>query len=128
MNQQLLPLEGRVRVSLSWGVLYGQEVPEPDFVQAISQLPVGQLLPGLITLLQYGDARHHQPTRNWTVESVIFFPPRKRAVLQNGCLGKAIGYFSRSGNCCLLSNSSAHLVPGTRVNLKSAMISSSTSC
>ena len=57
MNQQLLPLEGRVRVSLSWGVLYGQEVPEPDFVQAISQLPVGQLLPGLITLLQYGDAK-----------------------------------------------------------------------
>ena len=41
---------------LSWGVLHGREVPEPDFVQAISQLPVGRVLPGLITLLQYGDA------------------------------------------------------------------------
>ena len=55
MNQ-LQPLEGRVQVPLSWGVLHGQEVSEPDFVQAICQLPVGQLLPGLITLLQYGDA------------------------------------------------------------------------
>ena len=41
---------------LSWGVLDGQEVSELDFVQSISQLPVGQLLPGLVTLLQYGDA------------------------------------------------------------------------
>ena len=41
---------------LSWGVLHGQEVSEPDFIQAICQLPVGQLLPGLITLLQYGDS------------------------------------------------------------------------
>ena len=55
MNQ-LQPLEGRVQVPLSWGILHGREVSEPDFVQAISQLPVGQLLPGLITLLQYGDA------------------------------------------------------------------------
>ena len=56
MNQQLPPLEGRVQVPLSWGVLHGHEVSEPDFVRAISQMPVGQLLPGLITLLQYGDA------------------------------------------------------------------------
>ena len=56
MNQQLPPLEGRVQVPLSWGVLHDREVPESDFVQAISQLPVGRVLPGLITLLQYGDA------------------------------------------------------------------------
>ena len=54
--KQLHPLEGRVQVPLSWGVLHGQEVSEPDFIQAICQLPVGQLLPGLITLLQYGDS------------------------------------------------------------------------
>ena len=53
---QLHPLEGRVQVPLSWGVLHGKEVSERDFVHAISQLPVVQLLPGLITLLQYGDA------------------------------------------------------------------------
>ncbi len=41
---------------LSWGILHGKEVSEPDFIQAISQLPVVRLLPGLITLLQYGDA------------------------------------------------------------------------
>ena len=56
MNQQLPSLEGRVQVPLSWEVLHGREVPEPDFVRAISQLPVGRVLPGLITLLQYGDA------------------------------------------------------------------------
>lgn len=53
---QLHPLEGRVKVPLSWEVLHGEEVSEPDFIQAICQLPVGQLLPGLITLLQYGDS------------------------------------------------------------------------
>ena len=56
MNQQLLPLESRVRVPLSWEILHGQAVSEDDFIQAISELPVGHLLPGLITLLQYGDA------------------------------------------------------------------------
>ena len=55
MNQ-LQPLERRVQVPLSWGGLHRQEVSEPDYVHSISQLPVGQLLPGLITLLQYGDA------------------------------------------------------------------------
>ncbi|MDE2815085.1 MAG: hypothetical protein OXK81_00085 [Chloroflexota bacterium] len=54
--KQLHPLEGRVQVPLAWEVLQGQEVSEPDFIQAICQLPVRQLLPGLITLLQYGDS------------------------------------------------------------------------
>ncbi len=53
---QLQPLDARVRVLLSWEMLRGQEVSESDFVRAIGQLPVGQLLPGLIALLQYGDA------------------------------------------------------------------------
>ena len=56
MNQQLLPLESRVQVPLSWNMLHGQGVSEHEFVRAINQLPVGQLLPTLITLLQYGDA------------------------------------------------------------------------
>ena len=41
---------------LSWGVLHGQEVSESNFIQSVSQLPIGELLPGLIALLQYGDA------------------------------------------------------------------------
>ena len=53
---QLQPLDTRVRVPLSWELLHRQEVSESDFVRAIGQLPVGQLLPGLIALLQYGDA------------------------------------------------------------------------
>ena len=56
MHQQLLSLPGRVQVPLSWEVLHGQEVSESNFIQSISQLPIGQLLPRLITLLQYGDA------------------------------------------------------------------------
>ena len=46
----------RVQVPLSWETLHGQAVSETDFILAINQLPLGQYLPGLITLLQYGDA------------------------------------------------------------------------
>lgn len=56
--KQLHPLEGRVQVPLSWEVLHDQEVSEPDFIQTICQLPVRQLLPALITLLQYGDSSY----------------------------------------------------------------------
>ena len=57
MHQQILSLVGRVQVPLTWGVLHdGQEVSESDFIQSISHLPIGQFLPGLVALLQYGDA------------------------------------------------------------------------
>ena len=74
--KQLHPLEGRVQVPLSWGALHGQEVSEPDFIQAICQLPVGQLLPGLITLLQYGDSS--EPAAYETLDRQIcdLFPTR----------------------------------------------------
>ena len=56
MHQQLLSLPGRVQVPLSWEVLHGHDVSESNFIQSISQLPIEQLLPRLITMLQYGDA------------------------------------------------------------------------
>ena len=56
MNKQLIPLESRVRVPLSWEIVRGKAVSEGDFLQALSELPVGKLLPGLVTLLQCGDA------------------------------------------------------------------------
>ena len=56
MNQQFSRLDSRVQVPITWEVMYGQAVSEIDLVQAIKELPVAQLLPGLITLLQYGDA------------------------------------------------------------------------
>ena len=56
MNQKLIPLDSRVQVPLPWETLYGHALSEDDFVQAISELPVAQLLPCLVTLLQYGDA------------------------------------------------------------------------
>ena len=56
MTQQLLPLEDRVKAPLSWKILHGKTVSETDFVLAINQLPLGPLLPRLITLLQYSDA------------------------------------------------------------------------
>ena len=73
---QLQPLATRVRVPLSWEVLHGQEVSESDFVLAIGQLPVGQLLPDLIMLLQYGDAR--EPPAYKVLDSRIsdLFPTR----------------------------------------------------
>ncbi len=69
MNQQLLPLDSRVRVPLSWEILHGHAVSEDDFIQATSELPVGQLLPGLITLLQHGDAS--EPAAYKTLDSRI---------------------------------------------------------
>ena len=77
MNQQLPPLEGKVQVPLSWGVLDGQEVSEPDLVQSISHLPVGQLLPGLITLLQYGDASEPPAYKTLDRRVLDLFPTRK---------------------------------------------------
>ena len=68
MNQ-LHPLDSRVRVPLSWGVLHGQEVSETHFVHLIGRLPVRRILPGLITLLQYGDAS--EPATYGTLDNRI---------------------------------------------------------
>ena len=56
MNPRALLHESRFQVPISWEIVRGREISEADFVLAISQLPLGQLLPALITLLQYGDA------------------------------------------------------------------------
>lgn len=48
--------ETRVRVPLNWESLHGKTVSETHLFREINKLPLGQLLPGLITLLQYGDA------------------------------------------------------------------------
>ncbi len=73
---QLQPLAARVRVPVCWKMLHREEVSESDFVRAISQLPVGQLLPGLIRLLQYGDAS--EPPKYETLDHRIcdLFPTR----------------------------------------------------
>ena len=57
-------------------MLHRQDVSESEFVRAISQLPVGQLLPGLIMLLQYGDAS--EPPEYETLDRRIcdLFPTR----------------------------------------------------
>ena len=47
----------RVLVPLSLGMLNGRPISKARFLDVIRQLPLGQLLPGLIKLLQYGDAK-----------------------------------------------------------------------
>ena len=61
--------ESRVQVPISWEIVHGREVSEANFVLAISQFPLGQLLPALITLLQYGDAS--EPPAYKTLDSRI---------------------------------------------------------
>ncbi len=56
MNQLQSIDESRVNALLSWRLLSGQEVSETEFLQEIRELPLQQVLPGLIRLLQYGDA------------------------------------------------------------------------
>ena len=55
MNQLHSIDESRVNALLSWRLLSGQEVSETEFLQEIRELPLQQVLPGLIRLLQYGD-------------------------------------------------------------------------
>ena len=55
MAQQPRSRTSRIFVPLSWEMLNRQSVSEGDFLKIIRQLPLKQLLPGLITLLQYGD-------------------------------------------------------------------------
>ena len=74
MNQRLLPDERRVNVLLNWEVLYGQTVSETDFVRAINQLPLENLLPPLITLLQYGDANEPVTYRELDRRIPALFP------------------------------------------------------
>ena len=56
MNQLEAFDESRVRVLLSWGMLYGKPASESDLVEAVGRLPLGQALPHLVRLLQFGDA------------------------------------------------------------------------
>ena len=57
MNQLEAFDESRVRVLLGRGKLYGNAVSESEFVEALGQLPLGQVLPALVRLLQFGDAK-----------------------------------------------------------------------
>ena len=55
MNQLQSLDESRVNALLSWRLLSGQTVSETEFLQEIRELPLQQVLPELIRLLQYGD-------------------------------------------------------------------------
>ena len=77
MNLQLLPRQSRVRVPLSWEILHGKAVSETGFVLTISQLPLGQFLPGLITLLQYGDSGEPPAYEILDRRILDLFPTRK---------------------------------------------------
>ena len=55
MAEQPRPRTSRILVPLSWEMLNRQPVSEADFLNVVSQLPLKQLLPRLISLLQYGD-------------------------------------------------------------------------
>ena len=55
MNQLQSLDESRVNALLSWRLLSGQAVSETEFLRDIRELPLQQVLPGLIRLLQYGD-------------------------------------------------------------------------
>ena len=96
MNQQLAPLESRVRVPLTWGVLHGQTVSETDFVQAINELPLGQFLPVLITLLQYGDASEPPAYKTLDRRVCNLFPTEKaRRIAERLSLGSEWIFFSK---------------------------------
>ena len=93
MNQQFSRLDGRVQVPITWEVMYGQVVSETDFVQAIKELSVAQLLPGLITLLQYGDAS--EPPGYKTLDRhlfELFCPEKARRIAERLSLGKPVDF------------------------------------
>lgn len=48
--------ESRVNALLSWRLLSGDAKSETEFIQEIRELPLQQVLPRLISLLQFGDA------------------------------------------------------------------------
>ena len=56
MNQLMAVNESNSKVPLSWWLLYGEEVSETELLREIMRLPLEQVLPRLISLLQFGDA------------------------------------------------------------------------
>ena len=48
--------ESNAEVPLNWELVNGEEVSETEFLREIGRLPLEQMLPGLIRLLQFGDA------------------------------------------------------------------------
>ena len=55
MNQLQTIDESRVQVVITWGMLYGEDVSESEFIDYIRQLPLDQVLWRLIALLQFCD-------------------------------------------------------------------------
>ena len=74
-QRQLLP-ESRVRTPLSIESLSGQVVSEEDLLRVLGQLPATQLLPGLITLLQYGDSSEPPSYRTLDRRICALFPTK----------------------------------------------------
>ena len=70
MNQLQSLDESRVNALLSWKLLYEQAVSETEFVRVIRQLPLDQLLPSLIRLLQYGDSS--EPSNYRILDSRVY--------------------------------------------------------
>ena len=96
MNQQFSQLDSRVRVPITWQLMHGRAVSETDFIRSIGELPVAQLLPGLITLLQYGDAS--EPPNYKTLDNHLYdlFPTQKaRQIAQRLALGTPWIFFSK---------------------------------
>ncbi len=96
MNQQFSRLETRVRVPLTWEVMYNRTVSETDFLRVINKLPVTQVLPGLITLLQHGDAS--EPPGYSTLDSRvsnIFATDKARRITERLSIGNEWIFFSK---------------------------------
>lgn len=55
MNQLQTVDVSRVQVVITWGMLYGEDVTENDFIDFIRQLPLDHVLPRLVGLLQFCD-------------------------------------------------------------------------
>ena len=55
MNQLHTFDETRVQVVITWGMLYGEDVSESEFIDYIRQLPLDGVLPRLVGLLQFCD-------------------------------------------------------------------------
>ena len=55
MNQLISVNKSNVEVPLNWELLYGEKVSETEFLRDIRRLPLDQMLPRLVGLLQFGD-------------------------------------------------------------------------
>ena len=56
MNQLMSVNESNSKAFLSWELLYGEEVSETDLLREVRRLPLEQMLPCLIRLLQFGES------------------------------------------------------------------------